>query len=260
MDNTRLLLQFQNTIVTSLGLDGGEVEISVLQNFLKNTYGEDEGTQIFHQILEDISFFRSKDPASGEYSDSQILSVRRGVSAVCAHRIFSAVLQIFPESLYALEVMAKYVQKDTNIEIHPSAIIGVPFAIDHGHGTVIGATSILGKNIFLYHGVTLGASGKIDASGRRHPLLGDNVSCGNASQILGPCIIEDNVSLSSGTMVVNSHLQKDVKIFLRVRVSSVVVPSGTVVYSADPENSRRYWATKKGEQTPRWHIFETFVI
>ncbi|MEI7511816.1 MAG: hypothetical protein WCJ84_06695 [Candidatus Peregrinibacteria bacterium] len=259
MPSKFLFSQFQKQLIGSLGLDGDEVEILPLQLFLAETFGSEGGTQIFEEITSDISFFRSQDPASALYSDAEILSVRRGVAAIAAHRIFSAILKVFPESLYSVEVMAKYIQKDTNIEIHPTAKIKVPFAIDHGHGTVIGATAEVGEEVFLYHGVTLGASGKRDEAERRHPILGNRVFCGNASQILGPSVIEDGVSLASGSIVVNSYVEEGVKIFLSVRVSGVIIPAGTTVYAGDPENIRRYWVLLKNQTQPAWHIFEPFV-
>lgn len=259
MGSAFLLTQFQRQLVRVLGFDGNEVDMVELEFFLREVCGDELGKDILNNIVSDISFFRSQDPASQDYSDAQIISVRRGVAAIAAHRIFTEVLRMVPESLYSLELIAKYVQKDTNIEIHPAATIGIPFAIDHGHGTVIGATTHVGERAFLYHGVTLGASGKKDTTGRRHPFLGNDVFCGNASQILGPSVIEDGVSIAAGAIVVNAYLEKSVRISLNIRVSGVIIPEGTTIYSEDPENASRYWAVTEGELVPAWKTFPKFL-
>lgn len=86
----------------------------------------------------------------------------------------------------------------TNIEIHPGAIIGERFFIDHGFGVVIGETAVIGDNVTLFHGVTLGGTGK-DA-GKRHPTLGNNVTIYAESMILGNVTVGDNVIIGAGTV------------------------------------------------------------
>ncbi len=81
----------------------------------------------------------------------------------------------------------------TGIEIHPAATIGRRLVIDHGMGIVIGETAIVGDDVLLYHGVTLGA--KSEATGKRHPTVGDNVIIGAQSTIIG------NITLGAGSRV-----------------------------------------------------------
>ena len=81
----------------------------------------------------------------------------------------------------------------TGIEIHPGAQIGQRFFIDHGMGVVIGETAVVGDDVMLYHGVTLG--GRTRASGKRHPTLGDGVAVGAGAKILGP------VTIGAGSVV-----------------------------------------------------------
>lgn len=249
-------LSFEEDLVSALALGHGEVHEQRLAMFLKMHFSETDAKEIQNSISEDIAFFRSLDPASEGYSEAQILSVRRGMAAVVAHRIFQKILQANPELLYEVEVMAKHVQKDTNVEIHPMAQIGVPFAIDHGHGTVIGATTEIGNNVFVYHGVTLGATGKKAKNGRRHPKIGNNVYCGNGSQILGPSLVEQDVSLASGVIVTDSHIGEGSSVFLHVRLSGVRIPPKTKILSAATEDAKKYWAIVDGEKQPKWISFE----
>ncbi len=249
---------FRRELVVSLGLDGGEVDEDRLVSFLRTSFGDERTNQIRALASKDLSFFRDCDPASTSYSEIQILSVRRGMAAIFAHRLFQEVLGRFPGLLYEMEFIAKYVQKDTNVEIHPLATIGVPFAIDHGHGTVIGATGVIGNGVFIYHGVTLGATGKRSRTGRRHPIVGDNVFFGNGSQVLGPSIIERDTTIASDAVVADSYVHADAKLFLNVRVAGVIVPAGARIFAGDPENGRRFWAQLEGEDAPRWAEFAKF--
>jgi len=249
---------FHRECVNALGIDGGEVHEDVLKCFLQKFFSFESAEKIFLSISEDIESFRTIDPASCEYSLEQILSVRRGMAAIAAHRIFSEILFHNPQKIYDLEVLAKYVQKDTNVEIHPHAKIGRRFAIDHGHGTVIGATAIIDNNVWLYHGVTLGATGKQDAHGRRHPKIGSSCYFGNASQVLGPSILGKNVSLAAGSVIADSFLDDDVSVFLGVKISGVCIPRGTKIFAADPENPLRYWVRTQGEKNAQWKEFSKF--
>ena len=90
-------------------------------------------------------------------------------------------------------------KRRTGIEIHPGAIIGKNFFIDHGVGVVIGETAIIGNNVMLYHGVTLGAKGRV--KGKRHPTILDNVTIGAGAIILGDVIIGNNSLIGAGSIV-----------------------------------------------------------
>ena len=163
-----------------------------------------------------------------------------------------------PGRLYDVEVIAKYVQKDTNVEIHPAARIGAPFAVDHGHGTVIGATTVIGSRTFIYHGVTLGVSKKRSKTQRRHPLIGNDVFLGNGSQILGPCLVQDRVRLASSVLVRDCLLETDVSLAMGIRAAGVQVPKGTRILAADPENLRRYFVLNSELKRPAWLEFAAF--
>ncbi|MHC6178476.1 serine O-acetyltransferase EpsC [Clostridium sp. JNZ X4-2] len=87
----------------------------------------------------------------------------------------------------------------TGIEIHPGAKIGKGLFIDHGMGVVIGETAEVGDNVTLYHGVTLGGTGK--DTGKRHPTIGNNVLIGSGAKILGPIVVGNNVKIGANAVV-----------------------------------------------------------
>jgi serine O-acetyltransferase len=91
--------------------------------------------------------------------------------------------------------------RKTGIEIHPGATIGKGLFIDHGHGVVIGETAILGDNITLYQGVTLGGTGK--ETGKRHPTIGNNVMVSAGAKILGSFTIGENSKIGAGSVVLS---------------------------------------------------------
>jgi len=98
----------------------------------------------------------------------------------------------------------------TGIEIHPGAKIGKKLFIDHGMGIVIGETAEIGDNCTIYHGVTLGGTGK--DIGKRHPTIGDNVMIGTGAKILGPINIADNVKIGAGAIVLKDFLEQGITI------------------------------------------------
>lgn len=101
-------------------------------------------------------------------------------------------------SRYVCEVA----KRRTGIEIHPGATIGKNLFIDHGFGVVIGETAIIGDNVTIFHGVTLGGTGK--ESGKRHPTIGDNVFIGSGAKILGNITIGNNVKIGANTVVLKN--------------------------------------------------------
>ena len=91
--------------------------------------------------------------------------------------------------------------RKTGIEIHPGAQIGKGFFIDHGNGVIIGETTIIGDNVTLYQGVTLGGTGK--EHGKRHPTIGNNVMIGAGAKVLGSCTVGDNSKIGAGSVVLH---------------------------------------------------------
>ena len=89
--------------------------------------------------------------------------------------------------------------RKTGIEIHPGATIGKGFFIDHGSGVIIGETAIVGDNVTLYQGVTLGGTGK--ETGKRHPTIGDNVMISAGAKIIGSFTVGENSKIGAGSVV-----------------------------------------------------------
>ena len=90
----------------------------------------------------------------------------------------------------------------TGIEIHPGAVIGRRVVIDHGMGVVIGETAIVGDDVLIYHGVTLG--GKVNARVKRHPTIGNNVLLGAGAKIIGDIEISDGAQIGANAVVTKS--------------------------------------------------------
>ncbi|MDF2700938.1 MAG: serine O-acetyltransferase [Haloplasmataceae bacterium] len=146
-----------------------------------------------------IQSIKDRDPAARNWL--QIILLYPGVQALfwyrIAHFLYSMKLKFIAELLM-------YIVRNTlNIEIHPAAKIGKRFFIDHGTGVVIGATAEIGDDVLIYHGVTLGGTGK--HKGKRHPTIGDNCVIGTGAKILGP------ITIGSGSKIgANSVVLKDV--------------------------------------------------
>lgn len=138
---------------------------------------------LLSRIREDVTAARVHDPAAR--SRVEIVLAYSGLHAVWAHRVNSRLWRAgfrLPARLGS-----QFARFLTGIEIHPGATIGRRFFIDHGMGVVIGETAVIGDDVMLYHGVTLG--GKSRGSGKRHPTLGDGVQVGAGAKILGPIVV-----------------------------------------------------------------------
>jgi serine O-acetyltransferase len=125
----------------------------------------------------------------------------------------------------------------TGIEIHPGATIGEGFFIDHGMGVVIGETSVIGDNVTLYQGVTLGGTSHLRA--KRHPTLGDNVVVGVGAQLIGDITIGENSKVGAGSVVVSSVPANATVVGVPGRVVAVRNPdTDTVERLPDPVGER----------------------
>jgi serine O-acetyltransferase len=100
---------------------------------------------------------------------------------------------------FLARLISQFSRGVTGIEIHPGAVIGKGLFIDHGMGVVIGETCEIGNNVTLYHGVTLGGTGK--DHGKRHPTIGNNVMIGTGAKVLGPFKVGDNARVAANALV-----------------------------------------------------------
>ncbi len=158
---------------------------------------------MFRTITREINNVKRKDP-SCEFTLG-IFLYYPGFQAVLAHRLFhylwSLDLGILSCPLKILiRFLAYIVRIITNIEIHPAAVLGKNFFIDHGFGVVIGETTIVGDNVTVYQGVTLG--GVSIKREKRHPTLGNNIIVGAGAKVLGNISIGDYVQIGANSVVV----------------------------------------------------------
>ena len=143
-----------------------------------------------------------RDPAAR--SKISIVLTYPGVKSVFFHRIANNLWNL---NLYTLaRIVSQFSRFLTGIEIHPAAKIGKNLFIDHGMGTVIGETSVIGDNVTLYHGVTLGGISPAENSNdqrdtKRHPTIEDNVIIGCGASILGPINIGSCARVGANTVV-----------------------------------------------------------
>ncbi len=154
--------------------------------------------KVFSQIKEDINTIYEKDPAAENLLE--VLFCYPGLHALILHRIAHKLnywkIPLIPR------IISNISRFLTGIEIHPSARIGRRFFIDHGMGVVIGATAIIGDDVLLYQGVTLGGTG--NEHGKRHPTLGNNIVVGSGAKILGNIEIGSNSRIGAGSVVVDN--------------------------------------------------------
>ena len=143
----------------------------------------------------EINAVFERDPAARTYIE--VVLLYSGLHAIVMYRIAHFLLSIrIPFIPRFLSQMARFF---TGIEIHPGAKIGESLFIDHGMGVVIGETSVVGNNVTLYQGVTLGGTGK--EKGKRHPNIDDNVVIGTGAKILGNITIGENSYIGANAVV-----------------------------------------------------------
>ena len=150
------------------------------------------------KFIEDIQSVFDRDPAAR--NTFEIITCYSGVQAMLFYRLTHRLWLLKLKWLARfISMLARWV---TGVEIHPGAVIGRRFFIDHGMGVVIGETAKIGNDCTLYHGVTLG--GTTWKKGKRHPTLGNNVVIGAGAKILGPITLGNDVRVGSNSVVVKS--------------------------------------------------------
>ncbi|MGY3778300.1 serine O-acetyltransferase EpsC [Isobaculum melis] len=154
--------------------------------------------RLFPRLREDIAAIREHDPAAR--SLIEVLMTYPGLYALWAHRIEHFFYR--HHWYFFSKLLATITRFLTGIEIHPGAKIGRGVFIDHGMGLVIGETAVVGNHVVLFHGVTLGGTGK--DLGKRHPTLEDNVFVSAQVQVLGPITIGKNTKIGAASVVLHS--------------------------------------------------------
>ena len=153
---------------------------------------------MFRNLRYDLNKVMENDPAAR--SKIEVFLLYPTIHALIAYRISH---YLYINKLFFLARLISQISRFfTGIEIHPGAKIGRGLVIDHGMGVVIGETSEIGDNVLLYHGVTLGGTGK--DKGKRHPTVGNNVVIGAGAKVLGPIYIGSNSKIGANSVVLNN--------------------------------------------------------
>ena len=139
---------------------------------------------------------RQNDPAAR--SSAEVFLAYSGVHAVWGYRVAHRLWLL--RWFLAARVYSQLVRSLTGVEIHPGATIGRRLFIDHGMGVVIGETAVVGDDVVLYHGVTLGGTSSVQE--RRHPTIGDRVTIGAGASVLGPVTIGHDSIIGANAVVV----------------------------------------------------------
>ena len=144
-----------------------------------------------------LEAYQRRDPAAR--SKLEVFLLYQGVHAVIFHRV-SHWLWVHKLRFLA-RLNSQIARHCTGIEIHPGAAIGKRLVIDHGMGIVIGETAEVGDDCLIYHGVTLGGTGK--DQGKRHPTIGNNVLISAGAKVLGPFRVGDNSRIAANAVVLS---------------------------------------------------------
>lgn len=170
--------------------------------------------QIYERLLEDKKAMYEGDPAAK--SESEVVKTYPGFYAIAAYRIAHQLhllgIQIVPR------MIAEYAHGKTGIDIHPGAKIGKRFCIDHGTGVVIGETTVIGNDVKIYQGVTLGALSvaKKDASNKRHPTIEDHVVLYAGATVLGGETVIGHHSIIGGNTWITRSIEPYSKVYYKV--------------------------------------------
>ncbi len=150
---------------------------------------------MFQELREDIRSVFDRDPAARSFWE--VLTCYPGIHALIMHRLAH---WLWSRRLRWLGRFTAHLSRMlTGIEIHPGATIGKGFFIDHGSGVIIGETTIIGDNVTIYQGVTLGGTGK--ETGKRHPTIGDNVMISAGAKVIGSFTVGENSKIGAGSVV-----------------------------------------------------------
>ncbi|MFQ7439645.1 serine O-acetyltransferase EpsC [Romboutsia timonensis] len=159
---------------------------------------------MFYKIKKDIEYIMENDPAARTKLEVFLLypSIHARLAHMISHFLYKKNLLFLARLISQLARLISQIARFlTGIEIHPGATLGAGILIDHGMGVVIGETAELGDRITIYHGTTLGGTGK--EKGKRHPTVGDNVVIGAGSKVLGNIKIGSNSKIGANSVVLD---------------------------------------------------------
>jgi len=190
---------------------------------------------MFSRLKSDLSIVFDRDPAARSYWE--IITTYPGVHAILFHRLAHRLWKL---KLYWFGRAISHIGRFfTGIEIHPGAVIGQRFFIDHGMGVVIGETAVIGDDCTLYHGVTLG--GTSWKQGKRHPTLENKVVVGAGAKILGPITIGSSAKIGSNAVVISD---------VPANATAIGIPARVVDSEKKKTSSFSPYAVSKDEDDP----------
>ena len=167
---------------------------------------------MFNNLRETIAAYQARDPAARSWLE--ILLLYPGIKAIRSHRL--AHWCYLHDLKFLARAISQRSRRRTGIEIHPGATIGRRLVIDHGMGIVIGETAEIGDDCLIYHGVTLGGTGK--DVGKRHPTIGNNVLIGTGAKVLGPIKVGDNSRIAANSVVLKEIPEDSTAVGIPARV------------------------------------------
>ena len=180
---------------------------------------------MFKRLSETLAAYQARDPAAR--SKLEIFLLYPGVHAILFHRVSH---WLYRHRLFFLARLNSQIARHiTGIEIHPGARIGRRFVIDHGMGIVIGETTEIGDDVLLYHGVTLGGTGK--DQGKRHPTIGNGVMIACGAKVLGPFKVGAGARIASNAVVLSEIPAEATAVGVPARV--VRIAGEKMNYAAD---------------------------
>lgn len=164
-----------------------------------------------------VNYTIKKDPAAKSFAEVLFLypSVHAQILYKIAHKLYN-------KKLYFIARMISQLGRFlTGIEIHPGAKLSNKVFIDHGHGVVIGETTEIGEDVVIYHGVTLGATGK-ENNFKRHPTIKNHVLIGAGSKILGPITVHNGAKIGANAVVLDEVKENTTVVGIPAKVNKKI--------------------------------------
>ena len=179
-------------------------------------------------LLQDVEAMYKGDPAAK--SKAEVIRTYPGFYALAAHRIAHCLLKngvnLIPR------IISEHAHRQTGIDIHPGAVIGDHFCIDHGTGIVIGETTVIGSHVKIYQGVTLGGLSvkKEDASKKRHPTIEDHVVIYAGASILGGNTVIGQESIIGGNVWLTKSVPPNTKVYYQAKMTNTEGETDTITF------------------------------
>lgn len=180
------------------------------------------------KLGETLRAYQKNDPAAR--GKVEILLLYNGLHAIIAYWISHWLYRHHLK--FIARLISQLAKWTTGVEIHPAATIGRRLVIDHGTGTVIGATAEIGDDCLIYQCVTLGGTGVVQ--GKRHPTLGNNVMVGSGAKVLGPIRIGDNARIAANAVVLRDVPENSTVVGVPGRIVRIGGEKTDHIHTPDP--------------------------